>query len=436
MKAGEPTTVSPLRWRLGALVFLAAGSALLAAALAVRSPVPLFLALPLLLAPAAAGLSAPPEPPHSDLRWTSEGTTSEVHVRGELAAPSGVPTTQLDVTFYRPEPLRGGDTPVVARTSRSIGFSLDWNAPYPCLVNVPKPDLFWRDPLGLLERRVIVDGDALRVERFPPEAGRLGTVRLRRTTPVPGEIRSRAIGSSGEFFSIRPAVPTDTPRQINWQATVRAGQMLANEFQLERTGDLLLLLDLRPSSLGPERDAKLLSISCAAALGIATGFLSDKSRVGVGLFGEFLTAIPLGTGRLQRYRVFQALQRAAITDTPGPSERFAVSLRRYFPPGVTTVLLSPLADESSLLLLSHLRRRGYPTVVLSPSPLPLLAPRTTPLTEGDALAMRLLALVRRLRVSQVWREAPVVDWAEYWSLAPFMRYLTQPARNPRVGGSP
>jgi hypothetical protein len=193
-----------------------------------------------------------------------------------------------------------------------------------------------------------------------------------------------------------------------------------------------LLLDLRPTTLGPERDRQLLAIAQAGALGIASGFLDEKSRVGLGLFGEFLTAVPLGAGRQQRHRLRSALQAARITSTPGPSERFAVSLRRYFPPGVTTVLISPLSDDSDVVLLSHLRRRGYPTIVLSPSPLPLLEPATGSGRSDDALAMRLLKLVRRDRVSRTWPEAPVVEWTDYWSLAPFVRFLTRPVRNPAV----
>jgi uncharacterized protein (DUF58 family) len=423
---------TPLFWRGGALLYLVAGAGLLASALLLRTPVPLFVAVPLLLAPAASALAAPAGSPRSELTWSAEGTTREVTVRGRLSAPPDLPVHQLDVTFYRPEPLGEERAAVVERSREGLAFTLRWSAPYPCLATIPKPDLLWRDGLGLIERRVPVDGAALRIERFPPEVGRLGSVRLRRTTPVPGEIRSKSMGPTGDFFAIRSASPSDTPRQINWWASARSGRLLANEFLLERTGDLLLLLDLRPTSLGPARDAKLLAIGRAAALGITSGFLGDKSRVGLGLFGEFLSAIPLGTGRLQRYRIFQALQRAAITEAPGPSERFAVSLRRYFPPGVTTVLLSSLADDASLLLLSHLRRRGYPTIVLSPSPLPLLGPAGPVATEDDALASRLLTLVRRHRVSQVWRESPVVDWTDYWSLAPFVRFLTQPARNPRA----
>ncbi|MCI4360470.1 MAG: DUF58 domain-containing protein, partial [Thermoplasmata archaeon] len=135
-------------------------------------------------------------------------------------------------------------------------------------------EVVWRDPLGLVAVPIPLDAPGVRVERFPPEASRLDSVRLPHTTPQPGEIRARQLGASGEFFSVRAAVPTDTPRQINWKATARTGRLLANDFYLERTGDLVLLLDLRPSSLGPERDAALLSIARAGALGIATGFLT------------------------------------------------------------------------------------------------------------------------------------------------------------------
>jgi hypothetical protein len=90
------------------------------------------------------------------------------------------------------------------------------------------------------------------------------------------------------------------------------------------------------------------------------------------------------------------------------------------------VLLSPLADEESLVLLTHLRRRGYPTIVLSPSPLPLLAPPAGSQTPDDAAALRLLKLVRRQRIGEAWREAPVVEWEDYWSLSPFVRFLSVP----------
>ena len=55
--SGSPSL--PLRWRPLAPLLLSAGAALLLAAVVTRNPTPLFLALPLLLAPVAAGIVGP-----------------------------------------------------------------------------------------------------------------------------------------------------------------------------------------------------------------------------------------------------------------------------------------------------------------------------------------------------------------------------------------
>ncbi|HEY6238299.1 MAG TPA: DUF58 domain-containing protein [Thermoplasmata archaeon] len=413
-------------WRPAALLMFAVSALLVLVGIVVRSPVPLLAAVPLLLAPVAAALAAPRGELEAELTWSSDGSGAEVRVAGTVRPRTDGVAQGVELRLFRPSPLTETEPPTVTVDGGRVRFESVWHAPYPFLATLARPEAVWSDPIGLVEIPLHLDGSALRLERFPPEVTRIGSVRLHRTTPQPGEIRSRQVGSSGEFFSVRAAAPTDTPRQINWRASARTGRLVSNDFYLERTGDLLLLLDLRPSSLGADRDEQLLSVSRAAALGIATGFLADKSRVGLGLFDEFLAAVPMGTGRLQRFRIAQALQRARLAENPGPSERLAVSLRRYFPPGVTTVLLSPLADEESLILLTHLRRRGYPTIVLSPSPIPLLAPPLGVESADDSAALRLLRLVRRQRIGEAWREGPVVEWEDYWSLSPFVRFLSVP----------
>lgn len=421
-------TPSRAAFRPRAFLLYASGGLLVVLAVALLDPVPLFLALPLLLAPIAAYLEAPAGEAEATLAWSDAGSASTVDVRGEIVPPSGVDPRAIRVRFYPAEPLRLVRPPKVDAARGAVRFTAGFEAPFPCTLPLARPDAVWEDPLGLVEVPLELRGPALRIERFPPEVSRIGGARLRRTTASPGEIRSRTIGGSGEFFAVRAAGPGDTARQINWWATARSGRLLANDYLLERTGDLLILVDLRPTSLGPQRDQQILSISRAAALGIADAFLSAKSRVGLGLYAEFLTALPLGTGRLQRHRIAAALQRAAVAETPGPPERFAVSLRRYFPPGVTTLLLSPLADEESILVLPHLRRRGYPTFVLSPSPLTLMRPARDGASDDDATAMRLLRLARRQRLGAAWAEAPVIEWEDYWSLAPLVNYLKSPAR--------
>jgi uncharacterized protein (DUF58 family) len=426
VSSATPPTVRRRLWRPLAFLLYGAGAILVVAAFWARSPVPLFAALPLLLAPVSGLVMAPGEALRARLTWAADGAGAEVVLRGTIEVEGAIDARRVEVRFYTIEPLVEVAPPELEVRDTEIRFVARYRAPYPCLLIVPRPDVLWVDPLALLEIPVSLSGDALRVERFPPEVTNVGRSRLERTTSAPGEIRSRAIGSAGEFFAVRTAAPSDTYRQINWWATARSGRLLANDYHLERTGDLVILLDLRPTSLGPEKDRQLLAVSRAAALGIASGFLAQKARVGLGLYEEFLTAVPLGSGRVQQYRLQVALQRAEIAVTPGPAERLGVSMRRYFPPGVTTLLISSLADEEGLLVLPHLRRRGFPAFVLSPSPLPLFPPSPTDDHGEAALATRLLRLVRRARVGEGWREASVIEWEDYWSLAPLVDFLARP----------
>jgi uncharacterized protein (DUF58 family) len=421
-----PATAAPIFWTPRVLVLAGAGAAFGVAAILLRSSIPLFFALPLILAPIAAGLFLPRRQIVARVEWTERGTGTRVRVAGRITTDPPVAPSLLYPRFRAPAPLLERAPPDLEVLEPTLAFALEYETPFPCIVDFPLPEIVWRDPLGLAESPVTVVGSPLAIERYPPELHRLGVVNLRRTTPLPGEIRSHALGAAGDFFAVRPAQPTDTPRQINWRATARAGRLLANDYLVERTGDLVILLDARPSVLGPGRDEQLLSVARAGAFGIASAFLQAKSRVGLAVFGEFLEAVPLGTGRRQRFRIRRLLRAATISGEGGPAERCAISLRQYFPPGVLTLLISPLAGEEQMVLLPHLRRRGYPVIVLSPSPVPVLVPPAVRDTREDALTRRFLRLERRERLGAVWGEAPAVDWEDYWSLAPLVALLRRP----------
>jgi uncharacterized protein (DUF58 family) len=418
------------RWTSRVLLLVGPGAVLGGVAIFVRDPVPLFLAVPLLLAPLAATLALPRSPVRAHVAWTEEGSGREVRVRGRITFEPPVAPALVRLRWTIPRPLASAGPPPTVLGKDPASFELLLTAPHPCLTDLPLPRVTLEDPLGLLGTPVPVSGQPLSLERFPPEVERLGAANLRRTSPLPGEVRSHALGATGEFFAIRPAAPTDTPRQINWRATARTGQLRANDYLLDRTGDVILVLDARPTPLGRERDEALLSVARAGAIGIASTLLRAKSRVGLAVYREFLTAVPLGTGRLQRHRIRTLLERSGTTEPEGPSERLAVSMRQYFPPGVLVLLFSPIATEEQLTVLPHLRRRGYPVVLVSASPVPTLVPPGETSRE-DGLARRLLALERRQRISEAWREAPAVDWDDYWSLGALVELLRRPVA---VGG--
>ncbi|MEM0129041.1 MAG: DUF58 domain-containing protein [Thermoplasmata archaeon] len=423
---GPRLSPTPRTWGLFSLAgFLAI------VAVATRDPLPLFAAVPLLLAPIAVLLIDPGPSAPLPIAWTEEGSEGTVDVAGTIELPRGIDPRDIETTIYRPTGLTDREPPRIEAEGTTIRFRASWRAAEPILTRVLPPRVRWRDVLGLMERPLPVEDRSLPIERFPPEVTRLGDVHLRRTILLPGDNRSRTVGESGEFFGLRPELPGDSPRRINWRAWARTGRRYVNEFQLERTGDVLLFVDARPTSLGPEADRRLLGIMRAAAIGLAGAFLHDKARVGLAVFGEFVQAIPLASGRTQRYRIRETLLGLDVAAQGGPVERGAVALRRQFSPGVTTIVLSSLADDANLALLVHLRRRGFPPIVLSPSPTGLVALGPDLPARDAELVLRIARLVRRQQVARAWRDAPVVDWAEYWSLAGFARFLEQGLGGPR-----
>ncbi len=379
-----------------------------------------------MLAPIAAPLVGSRAAASATVRGEVQGTAGEVQVTYRIAPDPPLLPADLRVGLTPPGNLRERAPARATVDGAELRLDLAWSAAEPTVTTVPLPSLEWEDPLGLIERSVAAVGERLTVERYPPELRRSGRLRLEHTVPLPGETRSRAIGTTGEFFGIREAVPDDPPRLINWLASARAGRRLANEFLVERTGDVLIVLDVRPTALGPVADARLLGVARAAAYGLADAFLREKTRVGVATFGEFLTALPLSAGRTHRLRIHELLLATEVATVAGPAERCAVSLGRYYPPGLTTILLSPLADEETALVVPYLRRRGYRPVVLSPSPLPFATSGPALDPADEALLARLARILRREQIARAWQDGPAIDWEEFWSLAGFVEFLRRP----------
>ena len=423
----KPTPAQPVRWTGRAYLLVVFGGGLAAVAVALRSPVPLFAGLPLLLAPLLAAASVPPQLSRVDLDWQASGLGQDVTISGELRGDFGGSAGDISIAIDRPPGTVEAEPARFQRDPKSIRFSTRWTFAEPSIVTVPPARVFWRDPLGLTERPLDGQRPPLPLERYPPGLSRAGSIRLERTIMLPGEIRSRLAGASGDFYGLREAAPDEPPRRINWRATARAGRLLANEYQLERTGDLVIVLDVRPSSYGPEIDERLLGVARAAVYGIAESLLRSKVRVGFASFGEFVDAVPLSTGRIHRVRVLRSIVAARRATVAGPAERCALGLRRFYRPGVTTLVVSSWAGEPGFDLLPYVRRQGFPVILLSPSPLPLYA-RTGGLAPADELlAQRLEKLERRIRLSDLWVHGPVVDWENYWTLEPLVRVLRRPA---------
>lgn len=425
MSAPPPET---FRWRPRAYLLAGAGAIFLLVAVVARDPVLVLVAVPVLVAPVAAALTAPRPTPTGDLEWQNLGSEHDVRIAGAFRTEPAAAADDITLTFVRPTSLAEVAPARIEWWPGGIRFDLRWSTPRPVVERIPPPVAIWRDPLGLAEEQVGGRRAELIVERYPLDLMRLGTLRVDRTHVMPGRSPTRRIGATGDFFGIRPAAPNEPPRRINWRASARAGRWLANEYEVERTGELLILIDTRPTGLGPVADARFLGVARAAAIGTARAFLRQKVRVGYASYGEFLHAVPLGSGRTQETRVRRAVLATWASPVEGPSERCAVGMRRYYPSGLSVLLLSTLGGDAAVDLVFFLRRRGYPVVVLNPSWRSLLPHHQALSARADALALRLSHVERRMRLAAIRAYASVVDWEDLGSLGELAYVLQQPLR--------
>ena len=166
-----------------------------------------------------------------------------------------------------------------------------------------------------------------------------------------GEVRTRLRGRGMEFAGIRPYLPGDEVRLIDWNVTARTGTPHIRLYQEERSRTLTLVADISPSCTPPLRGLQLR----AAAL-LAFAAVHNRDRLALVASSDRVEAVvPPGLGRNHALRILHTLH----TLTPAgsgtdltPALEMALALHKR--PGML-ILLSDLHCE---LPLPVLRRAG------------------------------------------------------------------------------
>ena len=264
------------------------------------------------------------------------------------------------------------------------------------------------DPLGLgAEDAVVVGPSKVTVA---PALESLAHAQLgpRRTRPWFGHVPSRHIGAGSEFWGIREYLSGDDMRRINWKASARFDRLFSNEYQGERSGDVVILLDARRESAVGTTTENAVELGVRAALGVAEHVLASKNRVGLIVQRDVLDWVPPAFGRKQLYRILDHLIHVRAGGE-WPFSFVTWVLTRYFPRDALVVLISPLTDRMSLDAVMTLAAHGYDVTILSPSPLEIERPLVAP-TDAADVAYRILLMERENLVAQLRRVAVVVDW--------------------------
>jgi uncharacterized protein (DUF58 family) len=242
---------------------------------------------------------------------------------------------------------------------------------------------------------------------FPVPEALAALVRPFETLVATGSHVARQRGDGIEFADLRPFLPGDRPRSINWRATARRGALMVNQRHPERSTDVVLFLD---SFVDVRWDrGSTLDLAVGAAASLASAYLRQRDRVGLVSFGGFVQWLQPGSGQAALYRLLDTLMETQVFATA------AWKGIRHLPPRTLPakaliVALTPLVDERGVAALFDLLARGYDVAVVDISPL-TRAGRVS----GDwgALAHRLWALEREtLRHRYQRLGAAVVEWTE------------------------
>jgi len=239
-------------------------------------------------------------------------------------------------------------------------------------------------------------------------------IKPRKTRSILGDYPSRRKGIGMEFTDIREYNPGDDMRWINWKATARRDMLMVNEYESERTGDTVILLDARRFLKGKKEYEKLLNASVRAAATLATYLSRTRSRVGFVVLGRTVDWIYPTYGKRAMYLILDRLlhiRSKKLSRLTFDYGKFIVS--RFFPPNSFVILISPLLSWDIDDAIVELLARGYDILVISP----------TLIGEGDDIASKILRAEREVRLRRLRIYGRVIDWNIEYPLTSLLKVM-------------
>ena len=378
----------------------------LVTALAAGRPELAALATPFMLLVAVVLAGSVPLTLDGRLRLDRQRAVEEEQVRATVTVVNGGASARVELHLPTTARLQTDPTPIAfwlpRGEQREIAFELAvgrWgiHGAGPAVVRA-------RDRLGALALEGLLGPS--RELRAYPSVGRLRRlIAPLQTRPVLGSQLSRERGEGIEFADLRPLVPGDRIRRINWRATSRRRVPYVNVQHPEQSADVVLFLDTFAEAEHAEEGTLDAAVHAAAAL--ASAYLSRRDRVALVSFGGALNWLTATAGTRQLYRIVDAL--LASDARLSYAWRDVTHLPRGLIPARALVLgLSPLLDARGIGALLDLRARGYDLAVIEVSPVAL-----TPADSAGSgrLPLRLWRLQRdTFRARFETLGVPVVIW--------------------------
>jgi uncharacterized protein (DUF58 family) len=225
------------------------------------------------------------------------------------------------------------------------------------------------DPLGLVKTSEEVKGVVELIVH--PEVRPLASFGLPAELPL-GESKPHRPLIEDPFTvdGIRPYAAGDTPRQLNWRASARTGELQSKRYEKRTSPSLQIMLDANTFERFWEgQDTALLERAISLAASVANHALDRGYQVGLAA-----NAPPAGSGanlrvgsssnRGQLARILDGLARL-VGGTGSRIERVIADETRTLPWGASVVVVTPHVTEGLQLAMLALSKRGVRPVLLS-----------------------------------------------------------------------
>lgn len=149
-----------------------------------------------------------------------------------------------------------------------------------------------RNAIGIFERRSSIIAPAL-VRVYPDLSAveRYGALHVRNRIVEAGLRRMRLRGTGTELENLREWTPGDQFRSIEWKATARRGRLMVAEYEVERSQNVMILLDAGRLMTAYVEGQRKFDFAITAALSLASIAALAKDKIGVVTFaGKILRA--------------------------------------------------------------------------------------------------------------------------------------------------
>jgi uncharacterized protein (DUF58 family) len=157
-----------------------------------------------------------------------------------------------------------------------------------------------------------------------------------------GVKRIRRVGNTMEFDQIREYVVGDDYRTVNWKATARRASFMVNQYQDERSQQVVCIIDKGRTMKMPFAGMTLLDYAINAALVVSNIAIHKQDRAGLVTFGRKIDAwLTPDRRRTQMRKIIESLYKQSTDFLESDYEALYALLRRS------------LANRSLLLLFTN-----------------------------------------------------------------------------------